>query len=355
MSLPEAIFSFVVRAADSSKYTLILVTPPPDSPALKSLAVQFGDGDPNAGLRAARLRAMAETIRANGGAVVAESLAPFLDPPSSPGVSSYNVDESWVLPAVEELGGRPEVSDDGTIVYVFDELTVSAVASDANLILADPALASVGSMGASELAALASERNLATQGSDANALRDALRAWAGEQLGDETQGLFPEGYLEERPTPFSNAESGQLFAAGFLGLVNFGGAAYLGSLLSQIPPGMKLQGDLGLLQSGFPFLLAYAVAYLAIPSARFVSLQASNAQVEQRNAARRAWRDALERGGGELRKRMDAAGTRRKKLRLVDNDQVAYDSAKDLSEQKTEQRPDLDDFDRRLRDATDGK
>ena len=76
---------------------------------------------------------------------------------------------------------------------------------------------------------------------------------------------------------------------------------------------------------------------------------------QQRNAARRAWRDALERGGGELRKRMDAAGTRRKKLRLVDNDQVAYDSAKDLSEQQTEQRPDLDDFDRRLRDATDGK
>jgi hypothetical protein len=43
MSLPEAIFSFV-----------------------------FGDGDPNSALRAARVRALAETIRANGGAVVAE-------------------------------------------------------------------------------------------------------------------------------------------------------------------------------------------------------------------------------------------------------------------------------------------
>ena len=100
LSLPEAIFSFV-----------------------------FGDGDPNKAAGAARLRAMAEAIRANGGAVTAESLAPFLDPPPATSATSYNVDESWVLPAVTELGGRPEVSADGTIVYVFDELKVSALAS----------------------------------------------------------------------------------------------------------------------------------------------------------------------------------------------------------------------------------
>merc|ERR1719399_2627866 len=83
MSLPEAIFSFV-----------------------------FGDGDPNVALRAARVRALAEVIRENGGAVVADSLAPFLDPPPLAPATS-NVDESWILPAVTELGGRPEVADDG--------------------------------------------------------------------------------------------------------------------------------------------------------------------------------------------------------------------------------------------------
>jgi hypothetical protein len=110
MSLPEAIFSFV-----------------------------FGDGDPNSALPAARVRAMANVIRRNGGAVVAEQLAPFLDPPRAlPSDSTAIVDESWVLPAVLDLGGRPEVSDDGSIVYVFDELLVSSIASDADLVLADP-------------------------------------------------------------------------------------------------------------------------------------------------------------------------------------------------------------------------
>ena len=68
----------------------------------------------------------------------------------------------------------------------------------------------------------------------------------------------------------------------------------------------------------------------------------------------RAWRDALQRGGGELRKRLDAAGARRKKLRLVSEEEVAYDSAKELGQQKEQQQPDLDDFDRRLRDAAGG-
>ncbi len=332
MSLPEAIFSFV-----------------------------FGDGDPNAALRAARVRAMAEVIRANGGAVVAESLAPFLEPPMGPpratDESDANVDESWVLPAVSELGGRPEVSDDGTIVYVFDDLAVSAVASEANLVLADPALASVDALDASELAELAAQRGLPTRGGDAGSLRDALRDWAAEQLSEEQGGqtLFPAGYLEERPVPFSNAEGGQLFLAGALGLVNLGGAAYLGSLLSQIPAGVRLDGDLALIQSAFPLLLIYAVAYLAVPALRFVNVQASNALIGQRNDNRRAWRDALRRGDDRLRRRLDSAGMRRQKLRLVREEEVAYDSAKNLAEQTVEQQPALDDFDRRLKDATGNK
>jgi len=322
MSLPEAIFSFV-----------------------------FGDGDPNVSLRAARVRAMSEVIRSNGGAVVAESLAPFLDPPPISAQSSYNVDESWVLPAIDELGGKPEVDEDGTIIYVFDELTISALASDASVILADPSLASIASMSAGELAELASERSLPTQGSDAGALRDELRQWADGQLQGKQARLFAEGCLDERRTPFSNAEGGQLAAAAALGLVNFGGAAYLGSLLAQVPATAQVDGELALLQAGFPFLLAYAVAYLAIPAIRFVSLQASNAQVEQRNANRRAWRDGVQSGGGEIRRRLEAAAKRRKKLRMVGEAEVAYDSSKGLDQQAEAQQPDLDDFDRRLRDA----
>ena len=331
MSLPEAIFSFV-----------------------------FGDGDPNGQLRAARVRALAEVIRANGGAVVAETLAPYLDAPppaTALGTDSSLVDESWLLPAVSELGGRPEVRDDGSIVYVFDELAISAIASDANLVLADPALAAVGDLSAAELAELATERAIATRGADTASLRDALRSWAGSQLGvDDDDSLFlAQGYLEERTAPFSNAEGGQQFAAGFLGLVNLGGAAYLGSLLAQIPPGVRLPDELGLLQAGFPFLLAYAIAYVAIPAVRFVNLQASNAQIEQRNADRRAWRDALRAPGQALRKKLDAAKSSKRALRVVGEDDVSFDSAKSITEQRDLNDPGLDDFDKRLREKTGGQ
>ena len=65
MSLPEAIFSFV-----------------------------FGDGDPNQALRAARLRGLADVIKRNGGAAVAEQLAPYCDPPPPDRVDATLVDES---------------------------------------------------------------------------------------------------------------------------------------------------------------------------------------------------------------------------------------------------------------------
>ena len=92
----------------------------------------FGDGDPNEAFPNEQLRYIADNIRYNDGVVVAEQLAPYLDPPemgatakdSSSG-SSVVVDESWVLPAVLQLGGMPVATDDGDIVYYFDELATN--------------------------------------------------------------------------------------------------------------------------------------------------------------------------------------------------------------------------------------
>ena len=67
---------------------------------------------------------IASMIRANGGAVTAEQLAPYLDPPA-PNSKDQRVDESWVLPAVTALQGVPQVTEDGDIVYTFPELLVS--------------------------------------------------------------------------------------------------------------------------------------------------------------------------------------------------------------------------------------
>ena len=157
-------------------------------------------------------------------------------------------------------------------------------------------------------------------GADAPYLVDALKRWAEAQLAATSTGpqqtLFPQGYLEERPTPFSNAEDGQLFAAGALALLNLGGAAYLGSPLASVPAGVALPDELATLQLAFP-LLAYVVSYVAIPALRFVRLQAANAEVERRNANRRAWLDELRRGSEALSRRLAAAKSRGKQLRLV--------------------------------------
>lgn len=134
--------------------------------------------------------------------------------------------------------------------------------------------------------------------------------------------------------------------------VNLGGAAYLGTLLSQLPPGVRLPDELGLIQGAFPLLVTYALAYVAIPAARLVRLQAKNGAVEERNSNRRAWRDRLRRGGDDVRKRLTAASRQARAVRLVDEGDIAYDSALDLTEQLDATDPSLDEFDRRLRERS---
>ena len=340
MSLPEAIFSFV-----------------------------FGDGDPNQALRAARLRGLADVIKRNGGAALAEQLAPYSDPPPPNRVDETLVDESWVLPAVVELGGRQEVSEDGTIVYVFDDLTVSSIASDANLVLADPALADLESLDETELAELARERRVELPdgtATDGKALRRALRTWAAQTLAQDGGGgsggsgggaLFPQGFLEEKLAPFSSAEPGQLVAAGLLGLVNLGGVAFLGTLLADLPAGAVFPEGLewlGLVQALFPALALYAGSFIALPALRYVRLQRRNKDIEQRNRNRAAWQTKLEREG-VAPKRLEAAKRFGRTLRIVREDNVAFDSAKSLTEQQgAMQAPALDDFDRRLRESGGG-
>ncbi|HAN47097.1 MAG TPA: hypothetical protein DCQ32_11210 [Cyanobacteria bacterium UBA8156] len=76
----------------------------------------FGDGDPNADLETERYRAIASVIYANGGAVTAEQLTPYLDDDG----------EAAVLPVLVKFNGFPEVSEQGDIAYRFPELQTVA-------------------------------------------------------------------------------------------------------------------------------------------------------------------------------------------------------------------------------------
>ena len=139
-------------------------------------------------------------------------------------------------------------------------------------------------------------------------LRRRLREWGRRRLKRAEEDSATEtGILLEQREPFSNAEPGQLAGAGLLGAANFFGVATLGRLLAQLPRGAMLPGGLGVIQGLYPALVVYAVAYAALPVGREVLRRRANAKVDERNAAREKWRDALAAGGGRTARRLQAA------------------------------------------------
>ncbi|PSB26560.1 hypothetical protein [Chlorogloea sp. CCALA 695] len=70
-----------------------------------------------------RQKAIAAVIRSNGGAVVGEQIAPYLDDISSGYAQKY---EDYMLPVLTRFNGQPTVSPQGHLVYVFPELQATA-------------------------------------------------------------------------------------------------------------------------------------------------------------------------------------------------------------------------------------
>lgn len=149
----------------------LLTSSPVDKPEMNFLeavfSYVFGDGDPNADRAAKALEAAAQIIAQNNGVVVAEQLAQALELPPD----DDDQGESWVLPVVVALGGRPEVVGED-IVYIFDDVA---------------------------------------------------------RKNDQVDVI-----LEERPKKFSKARSDQLVGAGVLGFVNLLGALTLTSVTGEI-------------------------------------------------------------------------------------------------------------------------
>lgn len=81
----------------------------------------FGDGRPNSNLQDIRWSKIADVIKAYGGVVSAEQLAPFLDGNQS--------DSGMILNALAQFNGHPEVTESGYIVYVFPDFVQELSAS----------------------------------------------------------------------------------------------------------------------------------------------------------------------------------------------------------------------------------
>lgn len=237
----------------------------------------FGDGDPNRNVEVARLQSAAQVIRENGGSVIAEQLAPFCnveDPNEMEG--RFGVDESYVLPIVSQLGGIPSVTEDGDIIYSFPDLQVSS---------------------------------------------------------NDYEVAFTEKLEEQRLEFNRNGAVGNALA-GALGAINLGGALYLGQVLSSPAlVGVRLPAWFGLVQSGYPLLVVYAILFNVIPLARNIYNGKLNNEIEQRNSARRKWLTYLKVGGGSLKRKLAAAKARGQKMRrLGGNVDRVYDTTTGVDE-----------------------
>jgi len=285
----------------------------------------FGDGDPNQDVTSRQIAAAAEIIRSNGGAVVAEQLAPVLAAPPSPPPLGRDpelafgeevvVDESYVLPVVSTLNGRATVDEDsGAIVYVFDELQSSGLALPPG-------------------AAAYDERFLAGDASGAIVKLD-------------------NGALGEYDTTFSRASQGQLVMAGALGAANLllaGAVAFYSTvgLTPVVAARLGPAGVAGIRAVVWP-LLAYSLTYNVLPLIRNYRLKRKNGEVSRRNAARAAWADVARRPTRKLREKLAAA----KKLRpaVRNGGKVAYSTDADFMDvARGQETADLDDFDKLLR------
>lgn len=334
----------------------------------------FGDGNPNVGLEEQRLSLAAAVIRENNGAVTAEQLAPFCDdaPSVNTAADATYVDESFVLPIVSALGGEPVVTADGEIAYVFSELQTTTTSSatsvrrqsDGSNRAAAMVLKRAGmkaDASSRDIMQVLNYNGISTRGvvekSDlVQLLGSALPPMsAAEQSRFDAETIDPT-MLQERELTFSLASDLNKFLAGGLGVVNLGGALYLGNLLSQVAAyGVQLPSYFGVVQALYPFLLGYAVLFNIIPLARNFAIQQQNAQIRERNARRKSWRQALtaavKNTNNRIANKLRAVAQYQTKTRQIGSkaSDIAYDTSKpleDLTKQKDKQA--LADFDKMM-------
>jgi hypothetical protein len=219
-------------------------------------SVLFGDGNPNASIEERRSKAVAQLIRARGGAVTAEELAPYMDPDGGPPTEEGLVDEGYVLPAVTRFGGVPEVTEDGDIIYTFDDLQVSAEGTGGK--------ESLMKMPVSEIRKLADKEGVSLAGLfDKEDLVAALST--AMQVKGEREASAPlSPFLREQEYEFSLASTGQKVAVGVLGIICFFVFLFLSLYNHSCVLGIFLLCSVLVLSSSFAFFCSFLSCFLEI-------------------------------------------------------------------------------------------
>lgn len=256
----------------------------------------FGDGNPNADLEERRWQEIGTVIRSSKGAVAAEQIAPYLD---DVGEFKKRASEDYMLPVLTRFDGRPEVSPDGEIVYHFPELQTTARLDIDQTTRLDTAHAT------------------------------------GSQIP-----LTPADYLKEQLWRFSRASSGQIMMSVGLGALNLVGALVLGSLLKG-GIAAQLGGLVAFVNSIYWILLIYGISFLAIPLIRYFWIQLRNQKIEARNYTRQQQTLALKQPDAALQNKI-AYAQEFAAQNVIDADNLAYTSEKDVLDQDLEQSEKID-------------
>ncbi len=241
----------------------------------------FGDGNPNANLDDRRWSQIATVIRNNKGAVTAEQIAPYLDDLGDSSAQEY---EEYMLPVLSRFNGRPEVSPEGELVYHFPELQTT------------------------------------------------VKQHKTRSVSD---------YLREYPWQFSQASSGQKMMAIGLGAVNIVGALVLGSLLADGAIAAELGGLVAFVASIYWLLLGYGIAFLTVPLLRYFWIQWRNSKIESRNQQRQERAQIVQRPTPKLQQKLAYAGQFATET-VIDREDLAYTTEKDLAQQEFEQSDKID-------------
>jgi hypothetical protein len=251
----------------------------------------FGDGNPNANLEERRWQTIATVIRNNGGVAVVEQMTPYLDTVKQ---GNFQDQEDAILPVLSRFNGRPEVSPEGQIIYHFPELQVTAAQRKPQPVAA---------------------------------------------------------YLRELPWRFTQASSGQVIGAIGLGGVNLVGALVLARLLGDGTIAAELGGLVAFVSGIYWILLAYGIAFLAIPLARYFWIQWRNRSIEARNQKRQERAAALNQVDDEVKQKI-AFARQFVATTVIDEADLAYTTERDLTEQELQQADKIDEeWQRRLRQA----
>lgn len=259
----------------------------------------FGCPDPNIELIDDMWKAIVRTIRNNNGVVTAEQLAPYTGEDSK--------SEDWMIPIMTRFGGKPEVTDTGNIVYVFDKFR--PVKKESNLV---------------DLPVIDDSSIV-----DPNQLRNLYRNAIKRQ--PTRQNLAPvvtPHYLKEEYHHFVSFPSKKLAPAMVMGIAELGGSIFLIANLANYP-------ELAPFSALIYFLLGYGIFFFAVPLVRLLIIGYKNTRIEERNNHRIQLFQKTVNPAGELKEKMSEAQRIRADVPVVsDNaDQIVYTTEKEHLEQ----------------------